>query len=166
MRNLLLPEASARKRTSRRPSNPAPARENHSRRSLARRNLIFLRRQYIEQTYLAWRADPNSVHKSWDLYFRSGALFLPHCFVSKSCAFSLGVYSPPSNLVADYSSHAGSAAPAATSAGGAASEQACAALAKALLAQFRLSSDVLQAGRHRESGAYGARVSSARPPAR
>lgn len=26
---------------------------------------------YVEQMYDAWRSDPNSVHKSWDAYFRN-----------------------------------------------------------------------------------------------
>lgn len=29
---------------------------------------------YIDQMYVSWRADPASVHKSWDAYFRTGSI--------------------------------------------------------------------------------------------
>jgi 2-oxoglutarate dehydrogenase E1 component len=28
---------------------------------------------YIDEMYRSWRNDPNSVHKSWDAYFKTGA---------------------------------------------------------------------------------------------
>lgn len=32
---------------------------------------------YIEEIYQAWQADPNSVHKSWDIYFRTNSVSSP-----------------------------------------------------------------------------------------
>lgn len=32
---------------------------------------------YIEEMYQAWQADPNSVHKSWDIYFRTNSVGSP-----------------------------------------------------------------------------------------
>jgi hypothetical protein len=36
---------------------------------------------YIEDTYLQWRKDPNSVHRSWDIYFRKVLIFVVFLFV-------------------------------------------------------------------------------------
>eukprot|EP00455_Lapot_gusevi_P045397 TRINITY_DN57_c0_g1_i3.p1 TRINITY_DN57_c0_g1~~TRINITY_DN57_c0_g1_i3.p1 ORF type:complete len:1008 (-),score=381.79 TRINITY_DN57_c0_g1_i3:135-3158(-) len=41
---------------------------------------------YIDEMYVQWKHDPNSVHKSWDAYFRTGS------------------FQAPPSLVADYSS--------------------------------------------------------------
>lgn len=46
--------------------------------------------------YLSWKQDPNSVHKSWDAYFKTGS------------------YQAPPTLVADYNA---SSAPRAASSG-------------------------------------------------
>jgi len=32
---------------------------------------------YIEEIYQSWQADPNSVHKSWDIYFRTNSVQTP-----------------------------------------------------------------------------------------
>ena len=32
---------------------------------------------YIEEMYQAWKADPKSVHKSWDVYFRTNSVSNP-----------------------------------------------------------------------------------------
>jgi 2-oxoglutarate dehydrogenase E1 component len=57
--------------------------------------LVGLNSNYIDEMYLSWKQDPNSVHKSWDAFFKTGS------------------YQAPPSLVADYNA---SSAPRAASA--------------------------------------------------
>lgn len=45
--------------------------------------LLILHSIYIDEMYSAWQKDPTSVHKSWDVYFRTGS-FAPSPDVTSS----------------------------------------------------------------------------------
>lgn len=47
-------------------------------------------RAYVDEMYAAWRADPSSVHKSWDAYFKTGSYSAPPTLVSDSTSVSAG----------------------------------------------------------------------------
>jgi len=45
---------------------------------------------YVDAMYHAWRADPSSVHKSWDAYFKTGNFTAPPTLVSDATQVSSG----------------------------------------------------------------------------
>ena len=51
---------------------------------------------YVDEMFLAWRSDPNSVHKSWDAYFRNGSYTAPPTLVSDTTTISSGPVSAAS----------------------------------------------------------------------
>ena len=52
---------------------------------------------YSEEIYQAWLADPRSVHKSWDIYFRTNSVQSPPT-LGQSQLPSVNVTSSPSQL--------------------------------------------------------------------
>ena len=69
--------------------------------------------EYIEEMFLAWRANSASVHKSWDVFFRK--VTLSCCGQNDLRTFlAQGVYTPPAHIVADYSSSGATPPPTST----------------------------------------------------